>query len=176
LPRPQVLEDVKIVPIVFEKKLYLELAEAARARGMSVSALLREIVSDYLSRSKQTGSKPSQPAEEDPPGIDLVVKMDMEELDEEVSKVEAMLVSIDDAISKAQSKYADVFNAWLDSNKQRILAKLTDVENTLKKLRSKYYALKREVRNYDEIEKLAARMYSIKMRIKEIRGKLSGKA
>jgi chromosome segregation ATPase len=171
-----VLEDVKIVPIVFEKKLYLDLAEAARARGMSVSALIRIIVSDYLSRIKQTGEKPNQPAEEDPPGIDPVVKMDMEELDEEVSKLEAMLVSIDDAISKAQSKYADVFNAWLDSNKQRILAKLTDAENTLKKLRSKYYALKREARDYNGVEELAARMYGIKMRIKEIRGKLSGKA
>jgi len=176
LPRPQVLEDVKIVPIVFEKKLYLELAEVARARGMSVSALIRQIVSSYLSSISKSQQGEDPPKIDDPQGIDPVVKMDLEEFEEEVSKVEAMLTGIDDAISKAKSKYADVFDVWLDSNRQRILAKLTDAENALKKLRPKYYALKREARDYDGIEKLAARMYAIKRRIKEIRGKLSGKA
>ena len=176
MPRPQVLEDVKIVPIVFTKKLYLELTEVAKSRGMSVSALIREIVSDYLGRSNQASQQPNQQVEEDPPNVDPVVRMDLEELEEEVSKLESVLTSIDDAIKKAQSRYSDVFDAWLDSNMQRILAKLIDAENALKKLRSKYYALKREARDYNGIEKLAARMYTIKRMIRELRKQLSGKA
>ena len=176
MPRPQVLEDVKIVPIVFEKKLYLQLAEVARARGMSVSALLRQIVSSYLSSISVSQQGEDPPKIDDPPNIDPVLKMDLEEFEEEVAKLEKMLTSIDDAISKAKSKYADVFDAWIDSNKQRMLAKLADAESALKKLRSKYYALKREARDHDEIEKLAARMYGIKRKVKEIRSKLSGGA
>lgn len=176
MPRPRVLEMGRVITIYLDNWICEQLREEALKKGESISALIREIVIEHLGKSKKPGDQPDQPAGEDPPSVDPVVMLDIEELEEEVSKIEAMLTGIDDAISKAKSKYADVFDAWLDSNRQKILAKLTGAENALKKLRPKYYALKREARNYDGIEKLAARMYTIKRRIKEIRGKLSGKA
>ena len=48
MPRPRVLEKRFVAPIVFDERLYLQLVEVARVRGMSVSALIREIVSNYL--------------------------------------------------------------------------------------------------------------------------------
>ena len=170
------LEDVKIVPIVFTKKLYLELAEAAKSRGMSVSALIREIVSDYLGRSNQASQQPNQPAEEDPFNIDPVIKMDLEEFEEEVSRIESTLTNIEGEIAKNPYLTKPIANPLVESIKQNLLSSLSNIEDKLKKLRLKYYNLKRVAKGYEGIDKLAEKLYNIRKRIRDMRKQLSGKA
>jgi len=48
VPRPAVLKQPKTTVLVLEKKLYERLESEAKRRGKSVSALVREIVEQYL--------------------------------------------------------------------------------------------------------------------------------
>jgi polyhydroxyalkanoate synthesis regulator phasin len=171
-----VLEDVKIVPIVFEKRLYLELAEAAKARGTSVSALIRIIVSDYLSRSKQTGEKPNQPAKEDPPGIDPVIRADVEDFEEEVSRLESTLTNIESEVARNPHLTKPIANPLLESIRQNLMSSISNAEDKLKKLRQKYYYLRRVARGYEGLDKLAAKLYDLRKRIRDLRKQLSGRA
>jgi len=53
MPRPRVLKQAKIVPLVFEADLYEKLKEAASSKGLSVSAFVRSLVEKELSRGKR---------------------------------------------------------------------------------------------------------------------------
>jgi len=130
LPRPQILEDVKVVPIVFEKRLYQELTEIARARGISVSALIRQIASTYLSsigKSQQVGGgSPSnaeaqqQVAVEDPP-VDPLVEIDLDEISKSIAKLEDKLARVETEVKRKdmrQSEQAYLMGMWNDIKKK----------------------------------------------------------
>jgi hypothetical protein len=174
MPRPQVLERPKIVPIVFEEKLYVELKRIASSRGVSVSSLIREIVLKYLSSTSSVQvSDPLVPSTIDPPlGIDPVVKMDIEDLVEEVSEIERSVSSVEEALSKSAGLPRNQLEFWFKHNRDKLLDRLVKAENTLRKLRYKYYRLKRNTKNNGEVEQLASRMYTLKSKIRELEKRL----
>jgi len=47
--RPRLLNNPKIVPIIFEYEEYLALREIAFREGKSISEIIRELVKDYIS-------------------------------------------------------------------------------------------------------------------------------
>jgi hypothetical protein len=174
MPRPQVLERPKIVPIVFEEKLYVELKRIASSRGVSVSSLIREIVLKYLSSTSSVQvSDPLVPSAIDPPpGIDPVVKMDIEDLAEDVSEVERSVSNVELALAEASKLPKAQIDFWFKHNRDKLLDRLVKAENSLRKLRYKYYRLKRSAKNNGEVEQLASRMYTLKSKIKELEKRL----
>jgi polyhydroxyalkanoate synthesis regulator phasin len=174
VPRPPVLERPKIVPIVFEERLYLELRKIASSRGISVSSLIREIVMKYLgSTSSAQADDPPAPSAADPPqSVDLVVKMDIEELEEEVGEVEKTVKKIEEQLEKSSKLPRNILEFWLKNDRVKLQEALVRAENKLKKLRQKYYSVKRKTRNNSEVEALASRMYTLKSRIKQLEARL----
>jgi polyhydroxyalkanoate synthesis regulator phasin len=175
MPRPPVLERPRVVPIVFEEKLYLELRRIADSRGVSVSSLIREIVLKYLgSISTVEADDPPAPGNtiDPPPGVDPVVQMDIEELAEEVSEIEKTVLSVESALGKYSSLPRSQLDFWFKHNRDKLLDRLVKAENALRKLRYKYYRLKRSAKNNGEVEALANRMYALKNKIKQLEGRL----
>jgi hypothetical protein len=179
LPRPRFLEKRFVAPIVFDEKLYLQLTEVARMRRMSISALVRQIVADYLSSmsvNQRGEDPPSQAGAGDPPGIDLVIRMDLEDFEEELTKIESALSSVEKELAGNPLLTRPATNPLAQSVRQRVLFKLSSIEEDLGKLRSKYYSLKRVAGSNEETEKLAARLYDLRKRIKNARRQLGLKA
>jgi dynactin complex subunit len=174
VPRPPVLERPRIVPIVFEERLYDELRKIASSRGVSVSSLIREIVLKYLSSTSSTQSANSlTPSTTDPPqGVDPVVKMDIEELAEEIGEVERAVSRVEKQLEENTKLPRSLLDFWLKNNRAKLLDKLVKAENALKKLRYKYYSVKRKTRSSSEVEQLASRMYALKSKIRELEERL----
>jgi hypothetical protein len=165
------LERPRVVPIVFEERLYEELKRVASSRGMSVSALIREIVLKYLgsTSSVQVSDPPATSRADPPPGVDLVAKMDIEELEEELSEVERAVDSVERALLEASKLQGGLGQVWLKRSRDRLLETLVRAESALKKLRQKYHCVKRRARSSGDLEQLAARMYSLRSRIRELK-------
>ena len=176
MPRPRVLEKRFVAPIVFDEKLYLQLSEAARARGMSISALIRQIVTDYLSSISVSQQGEDPPKIDDPPNIDPVLKMDLEEFEEELARADSALASIERELARNPHLARPIANPLLQSMRQSLLSSISNIEEKLGRLRSRYYSLKRIARDSGEMEKLAARLYDLKKRIKNARKQLGVKA
>lgn len=178
MPRPRVLEKRFVAPIVFDEKLYLQLVEVARVRGISISALVRQIVADYLSSmsvNQRGEDPPSQAGPGDPPDIDPIIKMDLEDFEEELAKVDSALSSVEKELARNPHLTKPIANPLLQSMRQGLLSKLSSVEEDLRKLRSKYYSLKRVAGDNGEVEKIAARLYDLRKRIKNARKHLGVK-
>jgi polyhydroxyalkanoate synthesis regulator phasin len=174
VPRPPILEDAKVVPIVFEKKLYLELKKEASRRGISVSALIRELVLKHLSStsSVQASGSPTPSTTDPPQGVDPVVQMDIEELAEEIREVEKAVDRVKEQLEKSTGLPRNLLEFWFKNNKTKLLDTLVKAENKLKKLRYKYYSVKRKAGSSSEVGELASRMYALKSKIRELEERL----
>jgi len=174
VPRPQVLESGRVVTVYLESRVYEVLRRIALERGKNVSALLREIIAEYLERAGVNPSSSRIQALDDPPQcqVDPVVKMDIEDLAEEVSEVERAVSSVEGALAEASKLPKLQLGFWLKRNRDKLLDTLVSAENKLKKLRYKYYRLKRTARGSSEVGELAGRMYALKSKIKELEERL----
>jgi len=147
VPRPRVLSDSKVAPIVFERELYLELVKVARAEGVSVSALVRMLVGEYLASKKKVPNGGQNP------GVDPVIKMDLEDLEEELDRLVETVRGIEVDLHR------------LGEKAPRLHMRITGAENTLKKLRAKY----RAVRGLPGSERVAVKLLEIAGRIKQLK-------
>jgi len=176
LPRPRILEMGRVITIYLDNWVCEQLREEALKRGESISALIREIVIEHLGKNMKPSDQPNQSAEKDPPNIDPVVKADIEDFEEELAKVESALTNIESEVARNPYLTKAIANPLLQSMRQNLFSNISDIEEKLKKLRSRYYYLKRIARGHEGIDKLATRLYNMRRRIKDIRKQLSGKA
>jgi hypothetical protein len=135
------------VPIVFERELYLELVKFARAEGISVSALVRMLVEEYLASKKKASSGSQNP------GVDPVIKMDLEDLEEELDRLVETVRGIEVDLQRYGEKAP------------RLHMRITGAENTLKKLRARY----RAVRGLPGSERVAVKLLEVASRIKQLK-------
>jgi hypothetical protein len=154
--------------------VYEVLRRIALEKGKNTSALLREIIAEYL---EKTGVNPSTSQIQvlgDPPKlqVDPVVKMDIEELAEEIGEVERAVSRVEKQLEENTKLPRNLLDFWLRNNRTKLLDTLVKAENKLKKLRYKYYSVKRKTRSNGEVEELASRMYSLKSKIRELEEKL----
>jgi ElaB/YqjD/DUF883 family membrane-anchored ribosome-binding protein len=162
------------VPIVFEERLYEELKKVASSRGISVSALIREIALKYLSSISNTASSAqvSDPPADPPQRVDLVVKMDIEELEEEVREVEGAVRRVEELLERSSELPRGLAELWVKNNRARLQDTLVRAENKLKRLRQRYYSVKRRARGCAEVEELASRMYALRNIINQLKARL----
>jgi hypothetical protein len=99
MPRPKVLKNAKVVPIVFEAELYEKLAAAARSRGLSVSALIRMLVARELGalQRSEAAALEAQPAA-DPP--DPLLELEAEELSARLSQLEEGISRLEESAKR----------------------------------------------------------------------------
>jgi len=99
MPRPRVLKNAKVVPIVFEAELYEKLAAAARSRGLSVSAFIRMLVAQELGalQRSEAAALEAQPAA-DPP--DPLLELETEELNARLSQLEEGTSQLEESVKR----------------------------------------------------------------------------
>ena len=187
MPRPKERSTTVIRSFAMEKRLADRLEEEAHRRGVSVSKLVEEILMQALninvfersnggSGQAVAGDPPSQAGAGDPPGIDPVVRADIEDFEEELARADSVLASIERDLERNPHLARPIANPLLQSIRQELMSRLLSVEGKLKELRSKYYSLKRVARSYEGMDKLATKLYDLRKRVRSIRKRLSGKA
>ena len=99
MPRPKVLKNAKVVPIVFEAELYEKLVVAARSRGLSVSAFVRMLVERELGAPQrlETALSGAQPVA-DPP--DPLLDLETEELSARLSQLEGGISQLEESVKR----------------------------------------------------------------------------
>jgi len=174
VPRPQVLESGRVVTLYLESRVYEILRRIAREKGKNTSALVREIIAEYLEKTGVSPSSSQIQVLDDPPQcqVDPVVKMDIEDLAEEVSEVEKSVSSVEQSLLQVSKLPRVQFDFWFKRNRDKLLDRLVKAENSLRKLRYKYYRLKRSAKSSGEVEQLASRMYALKSKIRQLEAKL----
>jgi len=182
LPRPRIVRNPRFIGFEVEAEIYEALRKIAFERRTSISNVARELLVQAARQLGLAGGPPSQagaedpPKTKDPPDIDPVIKMDLEDFEEELLKLEATLTSIEGEVARSPYLTKPAANPLVDSIKQSLLSSLSIAENKLKELRSKYYYLKRIAKNHEETDKLAEKLYSLRKRIRNVRKQLSGRA
>jgi chromosome segregation ATPase len=174
VPRPKERSTTVIRSFALEKSLVDKLEEEAHKRRMSVSKLVEMILLQALNMEAGGEDPPNQTRAGDPSSIDPVIRADIEDFEEELSKLESTLTNIEGEVARNPYLIKPITNPLLDSIKQNLLSRISGVEEKLMKLRSKYYSLKRVAKNNGNLDKLATKMYDLKKRIKDIRKQLGG--
>jgi len=181
VPRPRLVLKPRFIGFEVEEEVYEVLRRLAYEKNTTLSSIARELLMSALRQLKlleqssntsmSSASSPNNTVDP-PPGIDPVVKMDIEDFAEEVSEVERSVISVEEALSKSAGLPRNQLEFWFKHNRDKLLDRLVKAENTLRKLRYKYYRLKRNAKNNGEVEQLASRMYTLKSKIKELEKRL----
>jgi len=176
VPRPKERSTTVIRSFAMEKRLADRLEEEAHKRGVSVSKLVEMILMRALNMEVGGEDPLSQAGAGDPPGIDPVVRADIEDFEEELARADSALASIERELARNPHLARPIANPLLQSMRQSLLSSISNIEEKLGRLRSRYYSLKRIARDSGEMEKLAARLYDLRKRIKNARRQLGVKA
>ena len=167
MPRPRVLKQSKVVPLVFEAELYERLRDLARSRGLSVSAYVRMLVERELGLARQQAQAEGElvsAAEDDP--LDPLTEVDVEEFEQQLGRLEGEVAELEKAVDQAVKGglgYGYFAGSQL-SELNQLAWKLTERWNTLRRW---YYRLRRDLparRAY----RLSSRMASLKKRLNEL--------
>jgi polyhydroxyalkanoate synthesis regulator phasin len=181
LPRPRLVLKPRFIGFEVEEEVYEALRKLAYEKNRSLSSVARELLINALRQLKpvdQGNNPPINPTNNpnntiDPPqNIDLVVKMDVEELEEEIGEVEKTVKKIEEQLEKNTKLPRNLLEFWFKNNRIKLQETLVRAENKLKKLRQKYYSVKRKARNNSEVEQLASRMYALRSKVKQLEAKL----
>jgi type II secretory pathway component PulF len=172
LPRPRIVRNPRFIGFEVEAEVYEALRRIAFERGTSISSVARELLMRAAEQLKLSGGPPAQAGAGDPPSIDPVIKMDLEEFGEELSKLESALTNIESEVARNPHLTKPIANPLLESIRQSLLSSLSNIEDKLKKLRSKYYNLRRVAKNNGDLDKLAEKLYYLRKRIKDVRKQL----
>jgi hypothetical protein len=164
MPRPRVLREAKIVPIVFEAELYRKLESAAKARGLSVSAFIRLLVEQEL-RSMQQPEQVQVPADplshNDPP--DPLAQLEIEEFETELSKMEAEVSKLEDVV-KAVAGKGHMVRTGFEPHVQELRNRVWNYIEKWNKMKRWHYAMRRNL----QLEKVGAhskRLAELKKRL-----------
>jgi len=176
LPRPRIVRNPRFIGFEVEAEIYDVLRRIAFERGTSISNVARELLVQATRQLELAGDPPSQAGAGDPPNIDPVVKMDLEDFEEELTKIESALSSVEKELARNPNLARPIASPLAQSIRQGLLSRLSSVEEDLKKLRSRYYSLKRATRDNEGLDKLAAKLYDLRKRIKNARRQLGLKA
>jgi hypothetical protein len=163
-----------VVTVYLESRVYEILRRIAFSKGKNTSALVREIIAEYLEKAGVNPNSSEIQVLDDPPNlrVDPVVQMDIEDLAEEVSEVEKSVSSVEQSLLQVSKLPRAQLDFWFKHSRGMLLDKLVKAENALRKLRYKYYRVKRSAKSNGEVEELASRMYSLKNKIKELEKRL----
>jgi predicted RNase H-like nuclease (RuvC/YqgF family) len=158
-----------------EEEVYEVLRRLAYERRTSLSSVARELLMmalEQLNLVKRGQPQQAQQAVDPPSRVDPVAKLDIEDMSEELDSVEAALSAVERELSKLpQNPTPSQVEFFIKFSYQRLLDKLVSAENRLKKLRYRYYKVKRGARNKD-LERVAERIYSLNKKLKSLSKRL----
>jgi hypothetical protein len=164
MPRPRVLKQSKVVPLVFEAELYERLRDLARSRGLSVSAYVRMLVERELGLARQQAQAEGElvsAAEDDP--LDPLVEVDVEEFEQQLQRLEGEVAELERAVEQAV-KSGHGYGYFSGSQLGELNQLAWRLTERWQSLRRWYYRLKRDLparRAYT----LSGRMASLKKRL-----------
>ena len=148
MARPKVLNNAKIVPIIFEGDLYEQLKLEASRMSISVSSLVRQIVSNYLNSNISAGEgSPGDPPSDD---VDPLTELDLQYLQDRIARYERSL----EKFSNDKKNMLDWVNQGKDefSKKNRkekydlwYKKEYNDLYNTWYNLRDRFERLRRKI-------------------------------
>ena len=167
MPRPRVLREPRVVPIVFEAELYRKLEAAARARGLSVSAFIRMLVEREL-RSMQQPEQvqiPSDPlSHNDPP--DPLAQLEAEEFEMELSKLEGRVRELAEVVNAVAGK-GYFARTGFEPHRQQLIDKAFKLLEKWHEQRRWFYRLKRDLPR-EKASEFSRRMAELKRRLNAV--------
>jgi len=94
-------------------------------------------------------------------------------MSEELDSVEAALSAVERELSKLpQNPAPSQVEFFIKFSYQGLLDRLVSAENKLKRLRYRYYKVKRGARNDKDLERVAERIYSLNKKLKSLSKRL----
>jgi len=172
MPRPRVLREPRVVPIVFEAELYRKLEAAAKARGLSVSAFIRMIVEREL-RSMQQPEQvqiPSDPLSpelinnkqaQDPP--DPLAQLEAEEFEGALAKLEGEVAKLEETV-KAVAAGGHFVRSGFEPHRQELRERVWNTIEKWNKAKKWYRALRRDLPR-EKSREYSQRMVELKRRL-----------
>ena len=164
MPRPRVLREPRVVPIVFEAELYRKLEAAAKARGLSVSAFIRMLVERELRSMQQPEqiqipSDPLSPSE--PP--DPLMQLEAEECAAELSKLERKVAKLEEVVNAVAGK-GHFVRTGFEPHRQQLLDRTFKLIDEWHRLKRWYYRLRRDLPR-EKVSEYSQRLVQLKKRL-----------
>ncbi len=172
MPRPRVLSDPIVVPLVLEKSLYDAAKQVARARRISVSQLVREALRQYLEEEStrlgiEVVLEDTHKAREKRSARAILLQKKMAKLRREVGELGDQVGELEayvNALERINSKY--VYDGGGLVGKETLLARcrqrLKSLQNWLRSLEN--LCLKLEQMGYDVVKE-AERLVELEEKI-----------
>jgi hypothetical protein len=179
MPRPRVLREPRVVPIVFEAELYRKLEAAAKARGLSVSAFIRMLVEREL-RSMQQPERVQVPADplspelinskqtDDPP--DPLAQLEVEEFEMELSKMESEVARLEEVV-KAVAGKGHMVRTGFEPHVQELRNRVWSYIERWNRMKRWHYAMRRNL-SRDKVAEHSRKLALLKRRLNGLLGLL----
>jgi hypothetical protein len=167
MPRPKVLREPKVVPIVFETELYRKLEAAARARGLSVSAFIRLLVERELrsmQQPEQVQVPPDPLSHNDPP--DPLLQLEVEEFETELSKMETEVEKLEGAV-KAVAGKGYMVRTGFEPHVQELRNRVWNYIEKWNKMKRWHYAMRRSLPQ-DKVSVYSQKLALVKRKLNEL--------
>lgn len=179
MPRPRLIQKPRFIGFEVEEEVYEILRRLAYEKGTSLSSVARELLMwaleqlNLVKQSEQQAQQAQQVADPPPaPTVDLVAKLDIEEMLEELNSIERALGNVESVLSRLQNPTPVQVEGFLRLYGYRLAEVLSGAESKLVKIRRRYYKVKREARRSEDIERVAERIYNLNKKLKELNKKL----
>jgi vacuolar-type H+-ATPase subunit I/STV1 len=167
------LNQGRVTSFNIEYEMYEALRRMAQSEGKSVSQLIREIILEFLARRgvevKASAQAPDPPQD---PGTDPVLKLDIEDLSEDLNSIESALSNVESVLSRLQNPTPVQAEGFLRFYGHKLAETLSSVESKLRKIRSKYYRLKSRAGRSEDLHSIAERIYQLNRKLKSLNERL----
>jgi ribosomal protein S10 len=123
VPRPKERNLTVIRSFAIEKSLVDRLEEEAHRRGISVSKLVEMILMHTLGLETSSNSSARQVSVEDPPQVDPLVEIDLDEISKSIAKLEDRLRKAEMTRDKPELKKTEqayLLGMWNDIKKRYV--------------------------------------------------------
>lgn len=142
MPRPRVLEDRVIVPIVLTSRLKQISEQAARAQGVSLSALIRMLLESYLQQAGST--PPTVEKNNDPPAAaNPLLVMDLDVIRDALSAAEKHVEELELAVKPLLTGHTLQSRSHiLSSYKSQILSRTRSLKSELYRIKRQYQKIR----------------------------------
>jgi len=142
MPRPRVLEDRVIVPIVLTSRLKQMSEQAAQAQGVSLSALIRTLLENYLQQAGST--PPALEQKNDPPTTaNPLMVMDLDAIRDALSAAEKHVEELELTVKPLLTGHTLQSRSHiLSSYKSQILSRTRSLKNELYRIKRQYQKIR----------------------------------